>query len=62
MTKSVVITKRVALPIMIQTETSSKTTTKRIVRMRSMQKESLGIIMVLQGIKVEIIKGKKTIG
>ena len=62
MTKSVVITKRVALPIMVQTETSSKTTTKRIVRMRSMQKESLGIIVVLRGIMAKIIKSGGTIG
>ena len=62
MTKSDVITKRVALPIMVQTETSSKTTTKRIVRMRSMQKESLGIIVVLRGIMAKIIKSGGTIG
>ena len=47
MMKSDVITERVALPIMVQTGTGSKTTTRKTVKMRSMQKESLEIIVVL---------------
>ena len=47
MTKSNMIIECVALSIMVQTETGSKTRMKRTVRMRSMQRESLGIIMIL---------------
>ena len=46
MKKSDVITKRVALPIVVQTGTCSKTTMKKTVKMRSMQRESLEIIVV----------------
>ena len=46
MTKSDVITERVALPIGVQIGTGSKTTMKKTVKMRSMQRESLEIIMV----------------
>ena len=61
MMKSDMITKRVALPITVQIRTGSKTTTKRTVSMRSMQRESLGIIVVLRGIMAEIIKSRWTI-
>ena len=47
MTKSDVITDRMTLPIAVQIEIGNKTTMKRIVRTRSMQKDSLGIIVVL---------------
>ena len=46
-TKSDMITERVALPIVVQTGTGSKTTMKKTVKMRSMRKESLEIIVVL---------------
>ena len=62
MMKNDVITEYVAFPIMVQIEIGSKTTTKRIVRTRSMQRESLGINMVLRGIMVEIIKSRGTLG
>jgi len=62
MTKSDVITKHVALPIVVKTGIGSKITTKRIVRTRSMQKVSLGIIVVLRGIMAEIIRSRGTIG
>ena len=61
MTKSNVIIGCVALPIVVQTRIGSKTTTKGIVTRRSMQKESLGIIVVLRGIMAEIIRSKGTI-
>jgi len=56
-----VITKRVALPIMVQIGIGSKITMKRTVRTKSMQKESLGIIVVLQGIMAKIIRSRGTI-
>ena len=46
-TKSDMITERVALPIVVQTGIGSKTTMKKTVKMRSMRKESLEIIVVL---------------
>ena len=61
MTKNNMIIEHVAIPIVVQTEIGSKTTTKRTLRMRSMQRESLGIIVVLRGIMVEIIKSRETI-
>ena len=61
MTKNDVIVKGVAFPIAVQIETGSKTTMKRTVRTRSVQRESLGIIVVLRGIMVEIIKSRETI-
>ena len=61
MTKSNVITKRVALPIMVQTGTGSKITMRKTVKMRSMQRESLEIIVVLQWIMAEIIRSRGTI-
>ena len=62
MTKSDVITEHVALPIVLQTGTGNKTTMKKTVKMRSMQRESLEIIVVPRGIMVEIIRNKGTIG
>jgi len=62
MTKSDMITERMALPITVQIGIGSKTTMKRIMRMKSMQKESLGIVVVLQGIMVEINRSRRTIG
>ena len=62
MTKSDVITERVALPIVVQTGTGNKTTMKKTVKMRSMQRESLEIIVVPREIMVEIIRNKGTIG
>ena len=62
MMKSDVITKRVALPIVVQTGTGSKTTMKKTMKMRSMQRESLEFIVVPRGIVYEIIKSKGTIG
>ena len=62
MTKSDMLTERVALPIVIQTGTGSKTTMKKTVKMRSMQRKSLGIIVVLRGIMAEIIRSRGTIG
>ena len=56
MTKSDVITERVALPIVVQTETGSKTTMRKTMKMRSMQRESLEIIVVRRGIMAEIIR------
>ena len=62
MTKSDMITECVALPITVQIGIGSKTTMKRIVRTKSMQKESLGIVVVLRGIMVEINRSRRTIG
>ena len=62
MTKSDMITKHMALPIAVQIGTGSKTTTKRTVRTRSTHKKSLGFIVVLRGIMVEIIRSRGTIG
>ena len=62
MTKSNVITERMALPITVQIGIGNKTTIKRIVRTMSMLKESLGIIVVLRGITTEIIRSRRTIG
>ena len=61
MTKSDMIIKYVALPITVQIETGNKTTMKRIIRTKSMLKESLGLIMILRGIMVEIIRSRGTI-
>ena len=61
-TKSDMITERVAFPIVVQTKTGSKTTMKKIVKMRSMQRESLEIIVVPRGIMAEIIRSRGTIG
>ena len=60
--KSDVITERVALPIVVQTRIGSKTTMKKTVKMRSMQRESLEIIVVPRGIMAEIIRSRGTIG
>ena len=62
MMKSDVITKRVALAITVQIGTGSKTTMKRIVRTRSVQRVSLDIIVVLRGIMAEIIRSRRNIG
>ena len=62
MTKSNVTTECVALPIMAQTGTGSKTTMKKTVKTRSMQRESLEIIMLPRGIMAEIIRSRGTIG
>ena len=62
MTKSDVIIECVALPIVVQIGTGSKTTTKKTVKTRSMQRESLEIIVVSRGIMVEIIRSRGTIG
>ena len=62
MTKSNVIIEHMALPIAVQIRVGSKTTTKRTVRTRSMQKESFGIIVVLRGIIAKIIRSRGTIG
>ena len=62
MTKCDVITEHLALPIVAQTGTSSKTTMKKTVKMRSMQRESLEIIMFPRGIMAEIIRSRGTIG
>ena len=61
MTKSDMITECVAFFIAVQIGTASKTTTKKTVRMRSMQRESLEIIVVLRGIMDEIIRSSRTI-
>ena len=47
MTKSNVITEHVVLPIMIQIGIGDKSIMKRTARMKSMEKKSLGIIVVL---------------
>ena len=62
MMKSDVIIEHVALPIVVQTGTGSKTTTKKTVKTRSIQRESLEIITVLRGIMAEIIKSRGIIG
>ena len=62
MMKSDVITERVALPIVVQTGTGSKTTMRKTMKMRSMQRESLEIIVVSRGIMAEIIRSRRTIG
>ena len=56
------ITEHVALPIVVQTETGSKTTMKKTVKLRSMQRESWEIIVVPRGIMAEIIKSIGIIG
>ena len=61
MTKSSVITELMALSIVVQTRTGNKTTMKKTVKMRSMQRESLEIIMVLRGIMAEITRSRGTI-
>ena len=61
MTKSDVITERVVLPIVVQTGIGRKTTTRKIVKMRSMQRESLEIIVGPRGIMAEIIRSRETI-
>ena len=61
MTKSDVITERVALPIVAQTGTGNKTTMRKTMKTRSTQRESLGIIVVLRGIMAKIIKSGGTI-
>ena len=58
MTKNDMIVKGVAFPIAVQIGTGSKITMKRTMRMKSIQRESLGIIMVLRGILAEIIKSR----
>ena len=50
MTKSNVITKRVALPIVVQIGIGGKTTMMKIVRIKSMQNKSLEIAVVLRRI------------
>ena len=62
MTKSNVTTECVALSIAVQIGTGNKTTMKKTVKMRSMQRESLEIIVVPREIMVEIIRNKGTIG
>ena len=61
MTKSDMITKCVAFPIVVQIGTGSKTTTKKTMKTRSMRRESLEIIVVPRGIMAEIIKSRGTI-
>ena len=61
MMKSDMITERVALPIVVQTETGNQTMMRKTVKMRSMQRESLEIIMVLRGIMAKIIMSRGTI-
>ena len=58
MTKSDVITKCVALPIVVQTGIGSNTTMK----MRGMQRQSLEIIVIPRGIMAKIIRNRGTIG
>ena len=60
--KSDVIIEHVALPIVVQTETGSKTTMKKTMKLRSMQRESWEIIVVPRGIMAEIIKSIGIIG
>ena len=62
MMKSNVITECVALPIVAQTGTGSKTTMKKTVKTRSTQRESLEIVMFLGGIMAEIIRSRGIIG
>ena len=61
MMKRDVITKHVALHITVQIGTGSKTTMKRVVRTRSVQKVSLDIIVVLRGIMTKIIRSRRNI-
>ena len=62
MTKSNVITERMDLSTVVQTGIGSKTIMERIVGTKSVRRESLGIIVVLQGIMVKIIRSRGTIG
>ena len=62
MTKSNMITERMDLSTGVQIGIGSKTIMERILRMKSVRRESLGIIVVLQGIMVEIIRSRGTIG
>ena len=62
MTKSNVITERMDLSTVVQTGIGSKTIMERIAGTKSVRRESLGIIVVLRGIMVEIIRSRGTIG